>query len=104
MGFVETDEGPNSLRIVTLLKKSFQILAKYCDHRFVPTEFGADIESAFLFILAESIHHKIMDVSIEDFKRIDKALNHCLNQKRPFKFVGRRCKRFPVVCIKSLTI
>jgi hypothetical protein len=97
MGFVDADEGPSTLRIVTLLKKSFEILGKFCDNRFVPMEFGQDVEQAFNFVLAESIHHKIVDVPIEDFRSIDKALNHCLDQRRPFRFIGSGCKRFATV-------
>lgn len=73
-------------------------MTKFCgEKKFVPPEFGQDVEQGFLFLLAESIWSKLVDIPLEDFRRVDTALNHCLNQKKPFRFLGSSCKRFPMV-------
>lgn len=93
------DHGPN-LRIVKLLTQSFQILSRFCDHRFVPEEFSSDVEKAFLFLVRESESYKIKDVSISEYEKIKEALDDCLEHTVPFKFEGTVCRSETKVCYK----
>jgi hypothetical protein len=89
---VSTEVKPDS-RTITLLKKSFQVVEKFCGNSsFVPKEFTDDILEAYLFLLGEADTSKIVDVPLEDFRKIDKALNDCLNKNKPLRIKGTLCE------------
>lgn len=94
----EDAEGPN-LRIVEILKKSFEVLRRHCPNRYVPEIFSDQVLKAFLFLVREGDLASLRDVSEDDHANIMGVLNQCSEEEPApkVKFNGRECPRRGIV-------
>lgn len=90
------DENENMpvIRLIRLLKKSFDILRKYCFAQYVPHDFTKEVLRSFLFLLRESDLAHVKDISVHEFAKINDVLERCLkgSPPNPFYLTGIVCK------------
>ncbi|CAL8072270.1 unnamed protein product [Orchesella dallaii] len=88
---INQEQVNSHLRVVKLFKMSVQLASMICDPIFLKPKFLQEIEKGFLFLLKEQGFDKVIDVDLESYNQLKKAMEHCTTHVKMVKFLGESC-------------